>query len=80
MNVSKKITQILVEEHVVTIDNFELYEYSINAVLEMGGNILVSLLLGILLERLAETALFLVVIQLPIMPREVKESDPQGNS
>ena len=62
MNVSKKITQILVEEHVVTIDNYELYEYSINAVLEMGGNILASLLLGILLERFAETALFLLVI------------------
>lgn len=49
MNVSGKIAEILKEEKIIQSDEAEMYEYSINAVLEMGSNIIATLLLGLML-------------------------------
>lgn len=62
MSISGKITEILADEKIIKSDEIELYEYSINAVLEMGSNILATLFLGIILHKFDMTLLFLLIV------------------
>lgn len=62
MSISGKITEILKEEKIIQYDEVELYEYSINAVLEMGSNIVTTLVLGILFHKFIMSVLFLAVV------------------
>ena len=62
MNISKKVTNILVEENIIRQDDKEVYEYCINALFDIAGNIFVTVILGIFLGKLSETILFLAAV------------------
>lgn len=62
MQPSSYITNKLIDKKIIAEDEYELYRYSINALFEMTGNFIVTIILGILLNRIGFTLLFLTLV------------------
>ena len=62
MSISGRITRAFIDEGIIGQDDYVVYEYCINAVLDIFGNILVTMVLGLILNRLWETLIFLAVV------------------
>ena len=63
MSISGRITRAFIDEGIIGQDDYVVYEYCINAVLDIFGNILVTMVLGLILNRLWETLIFLAVVK-----------------
>jgi accessory gene regulator B len=61
-SITSVITDILVESGTVSQEERSLYYYCVEGLVEICGNVLLTLLLGLLLGKAAETAIFLLVI------------------
>ena len=62
MQPSSYITNKLIAKKIIAEDEYELYQYSINALFEMTGYFIVTIILGILLNRIGFTLLFLALV------------------
>ena len=62
MSLSRSITKCFIQEGIIDEEDEELYEYSFSALFEMGSNILIALLLGILLHKFVMSLLFLIIM------------------
>lgn len=61
MKPSEYFADVMQKNHVIAVDEYELYQYSLNALFEMAGNIIFSILIGVLFHKLPMTLLFLMV-------------------
>jgi accessory gene regulator B len=62
MKPSEYFADVMQKNHVIAVDEYELYQYSLNALFEMAGNIIFSILIGVLFHKLPMTLLFLMVV------------------
>ena len=60
--ITNGITNILIESGTISEKERKLYSYCIGGVVEMGANLVLTLLLGVVMGKFAETLLFLVII------------------
>ena len=51
MNISREISDLLVEEKIIDVEETDVYTYCINAVFDIIGTILITVTLGIILNR-----------------------------
>ena len=56
------ITDILIESGAVSEKERHIYHYCVEGLIEMGGNLLLTVIIGILAGKLLETILFLLII------------------
>ncbi len=62
MNISREISDLLVEEKIIDVEETDVYTYCINAVFDIIGTILITVTLGIILNKMMETTLFLLIV------------------
>lgn len=62
MKPSEYFADVMQKNYVIAVDEYELYQYSLNALFEMAGNIIFSILIGVLFHKLPMTLLFLMVV------------------
>ena len=62
MLVSERITRKLMRQGVVKEEEFALYQYSINALIEYCCNIIITIMLGVFMGKIYSTLLFLVIV------------------
>lgn len=61
-NIFEKVTHVLVENGNINREDEEVYQYALKSVLILGGNILLSLIIGACMDELGYCVLFLVTL------------------
>lgn len=62
MKPSEYFADIMKKNHIIEENEYKLYQYSLNALFEMVGNVIFSILFGLLFHKLLMTLLFLVIV------------------
>lgn len=62
MSLSRRVTRCLVRMGIIEKRDWDIYEYSINTLFEMLTNILLTIIMGIMLDKLVLTILFLGIV------------------
>jgi accessory gene regulator B len=61
-SLTDEITDILIESGAVSENERHIYRYCVEGLVEMGGNIMLTMIIGLLAGKLLETAIFLSII------------------
>ena len=61
-SVSNEITDALIESGAIAENQRKLYHYCVSGVIEMGKNLLITLIIGLLIGKFVETLLFLLIM------------------